>query len=175
MQKDVADMVKAIASMFAFFAVATFLSLLGLDLLVRNGGGLPVIGGLSAHGYAEALGVLTGTGLYRLVGPVFLMASAIALALRSAYLDHMLQLIGKAAALLIAASLGLVAGHWGVLRLMQGRDIALDPFVPIVIAFALATIAGLFFRPENYRASTPVRVVLVGALALAAPITLAML
>jgi hypothetical protein len=168
----VASRLKAIAVTAAFFALSG-LALLGV---IWGLAALPftVPGGLALTAYRphDTVSILSDLRLPVALTAAFLVASAIVLVFSSAYLDKMIAIFADVLLMLMAALAGFVAGYW-VLHRLAGFENFLRPeflqtaLIPPIVVFGVSLLS-----PARLRSSWLVRIAVILALLVAAPLML---
>lgn len=159
---------KAVGVVALVFMASGFLLLGAIVLLGRLPTALPF---LDVSGYRphDTVGAVSDLRAVTALTAAFLMAAAGVVALESAYLDRMLEIVADVLLMAIAAMAGLVLGYWALLRLMGFENfLTLEYGRAAVIAPALVLAVSLL-PPHRLRASRIGRVLAVVVLALAGP------
>lgn len=172
MSKDSVDTLKAVLFLILIFAGAALVGLFVLDGWYAYGKGLPFIGTLPGYRPPNTVQMLSFARPLSVVSGCWLIAVGGALLLRSAYIDHMLQIFAKALSMIAGAYLGIIAGHWAYLRMTRAGDVDPDGLTRIGIIFAAATLVAMLLRIETLRGRSWLRFVLAAALILFAPLLL---
>lgn len=157
MAKDSLDTLKAVLFVALLFAGAALAALFILDAWLAYGRGLPLVSGLPDYRPPNTVQMLAFMRPLAVVAGCWLVAAGAALLLRSPYIDHMLQIFAKAFAMLAAAYLGVIAGHWAYLRMTRTGDVEPEGLARLAVVFVAATLIAMFLRLESLRPSPPVR------------------
>lgn len=157
MAKDSLDTLKAVLFVALLFAGAALAALFILDAWLAYGRALPLVADLPDYRPPNTVQMLSFMRPLSVVAACWLVAAGAALLLRSAYIDHMLQIFAKAFAMLSAAYLGVIGGHWAYLRMTRTGDVDLEGLTRLAVVFVAATLVAMFLRLESLRPSPPIR------------------
>jgi hypothetical protein len=162
--------IKAAATAFLLFAVASFM----LFLLVRGVGNVAAAffpSRLPNYAPMATIGAVLNLQPLIALGAGVLLAVALVLIFRSAFLDRAVYMLVSMLTLVLASSIGIVAGFGGYLAITEHRLLVPPGVVPAAIAFAI--ILGLSLCSlDGLRRSIFLRLLLIPALAIGAPILL---
>jgi len=172
MSQDTIDLIKAMLAIFLLFAIST-LAMLYLLLAYRlYGGNLPVINALPAYQPGGAVPLLVGVQPLVVLGATLMMASGLTLILTSMTLDMGILIFAKAMTLLVTGMAGIIAGHWGYVRLSSGQELGLAGINQLGIALLVFFLLASILRLATFRAWGVYRFVAAIAMILLAPVLL---
>lgn len=172
---SVSSRLKAIAITVLFFALSGFGLLAAVWALGAVPFSLPGQSMFSSYRPGDTIAVLRDLRLTTALTAAFLVASAIVLALSSQYLDRMIAIFADVLLMLMGAVAGFIGGYWVMLRFWGQGNFIEWGFVQAAL-IAPAVVFGVSLIPPHWaRSSWPLRIVLVLALLVAAPIMLVML
>ncbi|HVW92030.1 MAG TPA: hypothetical protein VHB74_05425 [Devosia sp.] len=162
---------RAAATAFVLFAMASFL----LFLLVRGLGNvaavLPWPRNLPAYSPNGTIGAVLDLRPLVALGSGTLLATGVVLVFRSAFLDRAVYMLVSMLTLVLASSIGIVAGFGAYHFLMEHRLLVPPGVVPAAIAFAIMmgiSLASL----DGLRSSIILRTLLAPILVVGAPLLL---
>ncbi len=163
--------IRAAATAILLFAVASFL----LFVLVRGVGNvaavLPLPQTLPSYSPADTIGAMLDLRPLAAMGSGTLLAVAFVLVFRSSFLDRAVYMLVSMLTLVLASSIGIVAG-FGAYHFMIERKIMVPPgVVPAAIAFALMLAISLASL-DGLRRSLVLRTLLAPVLIVGAPVLL---
>lgn len=162
---------RAAATAFVVFAVASLL----LFLLVRGVGNvaaaLPLPRPLPAYSPGDTIGALLDLRPVVALGAATLLAVAVVLIIRNAFLDRAVHMFISMLTLLLASSIGIILGFGAYLSLMARNLVVPAGVLPAAICFAVLLLVS-FISLDGLRRSLPVRMLLVPVLTVGAPILL---
>jgi hypothetical protein len=163
--------IRAAASAIVLFAIASFV----LFLLVRGVGNvaavLPFSRDLPPYSPNGTIGAVLDLRPLVALGAGVLLAVAFVMIVKTAFLDRTVYMLVSMLTLILASSIGIVAGFGGYLFVTEHRVMIPPGVMPAAIAFivmmglSIATLDGL-------RSSLLLRAVLVPVLAVGAPLLL---
>jgi len=163
--------VRAAATAFALFAVASFL----LFLLVKGLGNvaavLPLPRDLPPYSPNGTIGAVLDLRPLVTLGSGTLLAVAFVLVFRSAFLDRAVYMLVSMLTLVLASSIGIVAGFGAYYFLMDHKVLVPPGVIPAAIAFAImmgVSLASL----DGLRQSIILRTLLTPLLVVGAPVLL---
>ena len=162
---------RAAATAFVVFAVASLL----LFLLVRGVGNvaavLPLPKPLPSYSPGDTIGALLNLKPVIAVGAATLLAVALVLIVRSAFLDRAVHMFVSMLTLLLASSIGIIVGFGGYLSIIARNLVVPGGVLPAAICFAVM-LAISFISLDGLRRSLIIRTLLVPVLAIGAPMLL---
>ena len=162
---------RAAATAFVLFALSSLL----LFLLVRGVGNiaaaLPLPHPLPSYSPGDTVGALLDLKPVIALGAVTLLALAIVMIVRNAFLDRAVHMFASMLTLLLASSIGVIAGFGGYLSLTHRQLVLPGGALPIVICFA-AMLAGSLLALAGLQKSLWLRTLLAPLLAIGAPLLL---
>jgi len=162
---------RAAATALLLFAISSFL----LFLLVRGIGNvaavLPLPTPLPSYSPGDTVGALRDLRPVVALGAAILVALAILMIIRNAFLDRAVHMLASMLTLLLASSIGVIVGFSAYLSLTERHVVVPAGVLPVVICLA-AVMAGSFLALAGLQRSWLLRTVLAPVLAIGAPILL---
>jgi hypothetical protein len=164
--------VRAAATAFVLFAFAS----LALFMLVRGVGNvaavLPIhLPKLPPYSPVDTIGAILDLRPLIALGAGTLLAVALVMIVRNAYLDRAVYMLVSMLTLVLASSIGIVAG-FGLYRSITEHKVVVPPgVIPAAIAFAVVLVLS-FASLDGLRRSLILRTLLVPVLAVGAPVLL---
>jgi hypothetical protein len=163
--------IRAAATAFVLFACASLL----LFLLVRGVGNvaaaLPLPQALPAYSPNDTIGAVLDLRALVALASGMLLAVAFVLIVRSAFLDRAVYMLVSMLTLVLASSIGVVAGFGAFWFVIERRVLVPPGVVPAAIAFAVMLAISLASL-DGLRRSLLLRTLLVPVLAIGAPVLL---
>ncbi|HVX81443.1 MAG TPA: hypothetical protein VHB23_08690 [Devosiaceae bacterium] len=162
---------RAAATAFVLFAISSFL----LFLLVRGVGNitavLPLPVRLPAYSPGDTIGALLDLRPVIALAAATLLVLAVLMIVRNAFLDRAVHMFASMLTLLLASSVGVIAGFGAYLSVTQRHLVLPQGALPVVICLAALT-AGSLIALAGLQRSLLLRTLLAPVLALGAPILL---
>jgi hypothetical protein len=163
--------IRAAGTAFLLFAVASLL----LFILVRGVGNvaavLPLPSALPAYSPVVTIGAVLDLRPLIALGSGTLLAVAFVLIIRSSFLDRAVYMLVSMLTLVLACSIGIVAGFGGYLFITEHKLLVPPGVIPAAIAFVVMLCVSLASL-DGLRRSLLVRVLLIPLLAVGAPVLL---
>ncbi|MDR3473179.1 MAG: hypothetical protein P4M09_16080 [Devosia sp.] len=162
---------RAAATAFVVFAVASLL----LFLLVRGVGNvaaaLPLPKPLPPYSPGDTIGALLNLKPVVALAAATLLAVAVVLIIRNAFLDRAVHMFISMLTLLLASSIGVIVGFGAYLSIMAHNLVVPVGVVPAAICFGVLLLVS-FISLDGLRRSLLTRMLLVPVLTVGAPILL---
>ena len=163
--------IRAAATAFLLFAFAS----LALFFLVRGVGNiaavLPLPRDLPNYSPVQTIGAILDLRPLIALGAGTLLAAAVVMVISNAFLDRTVYMLVSMMTLVLASSIGIVAGFGAYLTITEHRLVIPPGVVPVAIAFAVLMLLS-FASLDGLRRSLLLRTALVPVLAIGAPLLL---
>ena len=172
---SVSSRLKAIAITAAFFALSAFVLLAVVWGLASLPLPIPFAGDLASYNPRSSTDILSDLRLPTTLAATFLVALALVLAASSAYLDKMVAIFADVLLMLMAALAGFVAGYWVMLRLAGYDNFLQLSFLQSALVAPVIVFGVSLISPGWVRSSWPMRILVIAALLIAAPLMLVVL